>query len=155
MAREIERKFLIRGDGWRRQAGTGTSYHQGYLTTRTALTVRVRLAGGKGFLTVKGADTGFTRLEFEYEIPPGDATEMLDRFCTGGRVDKTRYRIAFAGLIWEVDEFHGENQGLLLAEVELDREDQAIEIPPWAGLEVTSDPRYHNAYLAQKPFTSW
>jgi CYTH domain-containing protein len=154
MAREIERKFLLRDESWRAGA-QGTRYRQGYLCVDVDRTVRVRSAGGRGFLTVKGRGEGLVRPEFEYPIPLADADEMLDRLCRGPLIEKVRYRIPHAGLVWEVDEFEGDNAGLVLAEVELAQEDQAIALPPWVGEEVTGDPRYFNASLASHPFSRW
>src|SRR5271166_2569083 len=146
MPKEIERKFLVNDDSWRNQAA-GIRYRQGYLSTVKERTVRIRAAGDKGFITVKGISTGATRSEYEYEIPLADANEMLDQLCDRPLIEKTRYRIPFAGLIWEVDEFEGDNRGLITAEVELKDENQPVSIPGWAGEEVTGDPRYFNANL--------
>lgn len=154
MGIEIERKFLVVGDSWRGK-GSGTSFRQGYLSTDRERVVRVRLAGERGFLTVKGKGEGAARAEFEFEIPAADAAEMLDALCLRPLIEKVRYRIPFEGLVWEVDEFSGDNRGLILAEVELEREDQPVVLPEWAGREVTGDPRYFNAYLVEKPFTTW
>ena len=154
MAKEIERKFLLSGDGWRVGA-RGTSYRQGYLSTVKERTVRVRTVGEKGFLTVKGLTTGVTRAEFEYEIPTADAHAMLEALCERPLIEKKRYRIEYGGLVWEVDEFFGENAGLVLAEVELEHEGQTVDLPSWIGEEVSGDPRYFNANLIKKPFTTW
>jgi len=117
--------------------------------------VRIRTAGEKGFITVKSSNTGSIRAEYEYEIPIVDANEMLDRLCQRPLIEKIRYRIPFAGLVWEVDEFGGENHGLIVAEVELESEQQGISVPEWIGLEVTGDPRYFNANLVARPFSKW
>lgn len=154
MAKEIERKFLVKADSWRPPDG-GMRYRQGYLSTVKERTVRVRTAGSKGYITVKGITVGATRSEYEYEIPPADANEMLDRLCERPLIEKTRYRIACEGLVWEVDVFEGDNRGLITAEVELKSEDQPVSIPPWVGDEVTRDPRYFNANLVAHPFTTW
>jgi adenylate cyclase len=151
---EIERKFLVKGDSWRGQ-DRGKRYRQGYLSTVKERTVRVRTAGDKGFITVKGVNVGATRSEYEYEIPFADANEMLDRLCEQPLVEKTRYRIPFGGLTWEVDEFEGENQGLITAEVELEDKDQAVSLPDWIRQEVTDDPRYFNSNLVAHPFSKW
>jgi len=160
MGTEIERKFLVEGDAWR--GAEGIAYRQGYLPTDAATaTVRVRIAGERAFLTIKGSSKradgslGLRRSEFEYEIPLEDAHQLLDELCPGHHVEKTRYEIEFAGHTWEVDEFHGANRGLIMAEVELDDEETEVELPPWAGREVSDDPRYTNVRLAQKPFTTW
>jgi len=154
MPQEIERKFLVRGDGWR-DSGAGVPYRQGYLSTVAERTVRVRLIRDKGWLTIKGITVGATRAEYEYEIPADEASEMLDNLCERPLIEKTRYRIEHQGLTWEVDEFDGDNAGLIIAEVELDEEGQAIVLPDWVGEEVTDDPRYYNANLIANPFTRW
>jgi len=153
MAKEIERKFLVTGDAWRTGA-SGVVYRQGYIPAR-GCSVRVRSAGDTGYITIKARDQGITRTEFEYRIPKADAIEMIDRFCSAGTVEKLRYRVEYAGLVWEIDEFTGLNQGLIVAEVELEREDQAFEKPEWAGAEVTQDPRYLNSSLARAPYCRW
>ncbi|MDY6940518.1 MAG: CYTH domain-containing protein [Cyanobacteriota bacterium] len=154
MAVEIERKFLVVGDRWRSLA-SGVAYAQGYLTSDESKTVRVRIIGDRGYLTIKGATTGLTRMEFEYPIPVADAREMLDRLCDRPPIEKTRYKIPIGNLVWEVDEFARENQGLILAEVELTDENQEISLPDWIGAEVSHDPRYYNANLAKFPFSQW
>ena len=154
MPKEIERKFLLKNDSWRGQ-DTGKRYRQGYLSTVKERTVRVRTAADKGFVTIKGITVGASRSEYEYEIPVSDANEMLDRLCERPLIEKTRYRISHAGLVWEVDEFEGENRGLITAEVELKDVHQSVTPPDWIGKEVTGDPRYFNANLVAKPFTTW
>jgi len=154
VAKEIERKFLVTGDAWR-DGAAGTRYRQGYLGAGGSCTVRVRVAGERAFLTVKGPSAGGVRDEYEYPIPVADAEEMLERLAGGGRVEKVRYRVAHAGRTWEVDEFLGENAGLVVAEVELDRPDAPVEPPPWVGAEVTGDGRYANAALAVRPYRGW
>ena len=154
MGTEIERKFLVVGDAWR-EGARGKAYAQGYLCTTPERTVRVRVGGDRGFLTVKGARTGVSRAEFEYEIPVGDARAMLDGLCIRPVIEKTRYRIEHGGLVWEVDEFAGENAGLVIAEVELEREEQVFSRPAWVGEEVSADDRYANSYLAEHPFSKW
>jgi len=152
MPTEIERKFLVRGPDW--QTATGQRIHQGYLNRDKHRTVRVRIAGEQAFLTVKGISTGATRAEFEYAIPVEDAEALLT-LCDGPLIEKVRHKVEHAGLVWEVDEFLGENAGLVVAEVELAHEDQAIQLPPWAGQEVTTDARYFNSSLAALPFRQW
>ena len=152
MATEIERKFLVRGDAWRQQSPTRIC--QGYLNRDKERTVRVRIAGNKAFLTIKGASKGATRSEFEYEIPLADAQQLL-ALCDGPVLDKNRHVLVHAGTTWEVDEFLGANAGLVVAEVELEREDQPFERPAWLGEEVTEDPRYYNSNLAAKPYSTW
>jgi len=154
MAKEIERKFLVNGDEWRKGA-TGSVYHQGYLCHTPERTVRVRLATGRGFVTIKGVTKGAVRDEFEYEVPAADAEAMLAHLCEKPLIVKTRYLVKHAGLTWEIDEFHGDNAGLIVAEVELQSADQQIEKPAWIGLEVTDDPRYYNANLVNRPFKAW
>lgn len=154
MATEIERKFLVKGEQWRSLA-TGTLYRQGYIATKNSSTVRIRLIEDQGYLTIKGSTVGFSRAEYEYPIPASDAQEMLDNLCQRPLIEKTRYKIEFAGLIWEIDEFAGENLGLILAEVELANENQIIELPEWIGKEVSDDARYFNANLVQHPFCKW
>ncbi len=154
MGKEIERKFLVKGDAWR-ALGQGSPFRQGFLSTVKERVVRVRLAGAKDTLTVKGLTRGVSKLEFEYEIPPEDAGQLLDELCEHPLIDKTRYRIDHEGLVWEVDEFHGDNQGLVVAEVELADEDQEISLPPWIGEEVSGDPRYFNSNLVAHPYSRW
>ncbi len=154
MGTEIERKFLVTNDLWRVGA-KGTLYRQGYLSTAADRNVRVRIIGDQGFLTVKGRADGITRLEFEYEIPLADATGMLDDLCLKPLIEKTRTKIDYRGATWEVDDFAGDNAGLVVAEVELASEDQRVELPPWIGEEVSEDPRYFNSSLVAKPFKTW
>ena len=154
MAIEIERKFLIQGDDWRNLV-LGTVYRQGYLVTGAARTVRVRIAGNSAYLTIKSASVGISRAEFEYEIPIADATQMLDTLCDRPLIEKTRYKILHQGVLWEVDEFDGENRGLILAEVELTDPNQTLVLPDWIGQEVSDDPRYFNSNLVKHPFQSW
>ncbi len=154
MAIEIERKFLIQGDGWRELA-LGTVYRQGYLASGSERTVRVRIAGNSAYLTIKSASVGISRAEFEYEIPIADAAQMLDTLCDRPLIEKTRYKILHEGILWEVDEFSGENQGLIVAEVELTDPDRAFALPDWIGQEVSDDPRYFNSNLVKHPFQDW
>lgn len=154
MGKEIERKFLVNGDAWRELA-KGTHYRQGYLSSLKERVVRVRTINDKGFLTIKGITTGFTRKEFEYEIPHAEATDMLDTLCEQPLVEKSRFKIPQGELVWEVDEFFGANQGLIVAEVELTSEDQVFDRPAWIAEEVSGDPRYFNANLIANPFSSW
>ncbi len=153
MGTEIERKFLVLGDGWRAGA-SGCSYRQGYLSRDVERVVRVRQAGTSARLTIKGISQGTTRPEYEYPIPFSDAQQLM-KLCLRSVIEKTRYVVEYRGKRWEVDEFHGENQGLVLAEIELSREDEPIEIPPWIGQEVSADRRYFNAYLSEHPYTQW
>ena len=154
MGVEIERKFSVVGDEWRAGA-TSAEYRQGYLSTVKERTVRVRTIDDRGFLTVKGVTIGATRSEFEYEIPAKDARQMLEDLCERPLIEKTRYNVPYGGLTWEIDEFHGVNEGLLIAEVELTDADQTVELPAWVGEEVTDDPRYSNANLIAHPYRAW
>ena len=155
MGIEIERKFRVVGDDWRQ--APAVAYAQGYLNRDKQRTVRVRIAQGEAWLTVKGANTGMagaTRAEFEYPIPAADAEQLL-ALCDGPLVRKLRRVIVHAGATWEVDEFQGDNAGLVVAEIELASEDSAFEAPPWLGAEVTHDARYFNSNLATAPFSTW
>lgn len=154
MGIEIERKFLVDPRGsWR--SAPATRFRQGYLSTAKERTVRVRTAGEKGYLTIKGITRGATRLEYEYSIPLADAEQLLDELCERPLIEKDRYKLDHQGLTWEVDEFFGDNQGLILAEVELSSEDQVFARPEWVRDEVTQDPRYYNANLIKHPYTRW
>ncbi len=154
MGKEIERKFLLKNDAWR-AAARAVPCRQGYLSREKDRTVRVRVMGGKGFLTIKGVAAGLARAEFEYEIPVDDAHAMLDNMAERPLIEKVRHFVRHAGLTWEIDEFSGENAGLVMAEVELDHEDQPISKPDWLGEEVTDDPRYYNANLVKNPYQAW
>ncbi|HEY5218369.1 MAG TPA: CYTH domain-containing protein [Gemmatimonadaceae bacterium] len=155
MATEIERKFLVREDRWRADPSQGKRYRQGYLSTDLDRVVRVRTVGDGGFLTIKGATQGISRLEFEYSIALADANEMLNRICVGPLIEKTRYRVPFEGRVWEVDVFEGDNAGLIVAEVELPSADAHVVLPPWVGAEVSGDPRYYNSNLTRHPYAEW
>lgn len=152
MGVEIERKFLVIGDTWREVAGTRLS--QGYLNRDKARTVRIRLAGDEAFLTIKGLSQGASRAEFEYEIPFADGEALLP-LCEKPIIEKIRRKIPMDGFVWEVDEFFGENAGLVVAEIELESEDQAFPRPEWLGAEVTQDARYFNSSLASHPYSRW
>ena len=154
MAAEIERKFLVKGNAWRSLV-PGVAYCQGYIASVEGRTVRVRVVGEQGYLTIKGPTVGITRAEFEYPIPLNDAMELLTTLCTPPLIRKKRYTIAQADLVWEVDEFESENQGLIVAEVELTDAHQTIALPEWIDREVSDDPRYFNANLAKHPFSCW
>lgn len=155
MKAEIERKFLTLNSDWRAAATERIVLKQGYVPrAKGGPTVRVRIAGEQGFLTLKGPTQGITRLEFEYPIPREDAEAMLKNFC-GVIVEKFRWLVPFAGRTWEVDEFQGANEGLVVAELELEREDEPFETPPWLGREVSGDPRYFNSFLARLPYRDW
>lgn len=155
MAVEIERKFLVRGSAWKVAEGVqAVRYCQGYLSRDKARTVRVRIAGDAAFLTIKGETRGATRAEFEYPIPVEDAQALL-LLCDGPLIAKTRYVLQHGSTTWEVDEFAGDNAGLVVAEVELHSEDQAFERPAWLGEEVTADARYFNSALSRHPYRQW
>ena len=160
MAIEIERKFLVRAQAWERaHAGVaGTRFRQGYLSTEANRTVRVRVAGGEAWLTIKGEPQGkarLSRLEFEYKIPVQDAHILLDELATGIVIDKVRRVLDVGGTVWELDEFHGANAGLLVAEVELAAEDAPFVKPDWLGDEVSADARFANSRLSSVPFSEW
>jgi adenylate cyclase len=154
MGKEIERKFLVRGDVWRSLA-KGTTYRQGYLNSAKERTVRIRTIDDNAFLTIKGLTVGATRSEYEYEIPLADCNAMLDALAEKPIIEKKRYKVPMEGLTWEIDEFFGDNTGLIVAEVELESETQIFEKPEWVGEEVTADPRYFNSNLIKHPYTKW
>lgn len=153
MGKEIERKFLVTGDGWK--SSEGILFRQGYLSTEKSRTVRVRIEGDRSFLTIKGQTEGVTRREFEYAIPLVDAEEMLEHLCERPLIEKRRYKLVHGGLTWEVDEFLGQNEGLVVAEIELEDEFATFSAPDWLGAEVSHDPRYYNANLVRTPFSEW
>jgi adenylate cyclase len=154
MSIEIERKFLVRNHHWK-TLGQGVLLRQGYLSSQADRIVRVRIEGDSAVLTIKGRSVGFSRGEWEYPIPMKDAEEFLDRLCEKPIIEKYRYRIDHQGMTWEVDEFLGENAGLVVAEIELQSEDQMFAIPDWIGDEVTQDARYFNANLLKAPYSTW
>lgn len=154
MAMEIERKYLLSSTA-QLNGLTGKEIRQGYIDVKDETTVRVRIKADKAFLTIKSKSSGSSRLEFEYEIPTGDAQQMIETLCRKPVIEKTRYKIDYAGKTWEVDVFYGDNKGLVLAEIELESEDEEFEIPSWIDKEVTEDKRYFNAYLSQNPYTKW
>jgi adenylate cyclase len=154
MSVEIERKFLVRDDRWK-ALGQGVLLRQGYLSSHPDRIVRVRIDGDAAMLTIKGRSVGATRGEWEYPIPLADAQVFLDSLCERPIIEKYRSRIRFEGMVWEVDEFLGENAGLVVAEIELEREDQPFVKPDWIGKEVTQDERYFNANLLRHPYRAW
>ncbi|MEG2031472.1 MAG: CYTH domain-containing protein [Janthinobacterium sp.] len=154
MGVEIERKFLLQGDAWR-GLGQAVLLRQGYLSSARERVVRVRIEGEQAMLTIKGANVGVARGEWEYPIPLADAVELLDGLCEQPLIEKVRHRIEHAGMVWEVDEFLGANAGLIVAEIELASEDQPFEKPEWIGAEVSGDARYYNANLIRHPFSQW
>ncbi len=154
MALEIERKFLVKSSSFKNEAESKKMYQQGYIEGAANATVRVRVIEDKGFITIKSKAVNFTRNEYEYEIPLADAQEMLAKLC-GNKVEKYRYVVWHEGNRWEVDEMLGENEGLVVAEIELEDENATFSLPEWVGKEVTQDIRYRNSYLAEKPYKTW
>lgn len=154
MGLEIERKFLVSGEQWKDMVEKTMAIKQGYLSTAPERTVRVRTKDNQGFLTIKGKTQHLSRTEYEYEIPLKDALSLL-QLCELHPIEKVRHEVRVGTKLWEVDVFEGVNSGLVLAEVELDSEEEAIEIPSWAGREVSQDLRYFNSYLSQNPFKGW
>ncbi len=157
MAKEIERKFLVHGEPWSKQKLQGLELKQGYLSTDPNRTVRVRTTCERAYITIKAnvKEKSFTRLEYEYEIPLDEAKLILTTLVNKPLIEKIRYHIPYAGMIWDVDVFLGENAGLVLAEIELTSETQEFAKPNWVGAEVTADNRYFNSYLVEKPFSTW
>ena len=153
---EIERKFLVKSDDFKKQAFAQNDIAQGYLSSVPERTVRVRIKGHKGFITIKGISNtaGMSRFEWENEIPLEEAQELL-KLCEKGKIEKTRYEIKSGKHVFEVDEFYGENDGLIMAEIELNSEGETFEKPEWLGEEVTNDERYYNAYLSKNPYKDW
>ncbi len=154
MAKEIERKFLVMDKTYRHQ-GSSLYIHQGFLSTEKERVVRVRIHGKQAFLTVKGISKGISRAEFEYKIPIADAKYMLENLCLRPTIEKQRYKVNIEGFTWEIDEFTGENDGLIIAEIELKSDGQQFPRPDWLGEEVTGDERYYNASLVRNPFKNW
>jgi len=154
MGTEIERKFLVKGDAWR-EGAKGVPCRQGYMCVGPPVAARVRIMGDRATLNVKRATLDIARDEFEYTIPREDAEALLAGLCEGHVIEKTRYEIEYAGMTWEVDEFHGVNAGLIVAEIELDAVDQEFDRPPWVGEEVSSDARYLNSHLTRHPYSEW
>ncbi len=154
MGKEIEYKFLVTSDAYKK-LGSYTYYKQGYLSLDKERTVRVRVVGSTGYITVKGRTTRASRTEFEYVVPVEDAVSMLDELCIKPLIEKKRYRIHINSLVWEVDEFLGENIGLVVAEVEVPYKGYVVEKPEWVGKEVTDDPRFFNSNLINYPYSCW
>lgn len=155
MPTEIERKFLVEKSIWQKvEKNSGEMYRQGYLLTDPNKTIRVRQTSEKGFITIKGLSVGATRPEFEYEIPFDDAKELLNQFAIS-ELSKIRYKIIFEDKLWEVDEFLGDNLGLIVAEIELKSEDESFALPDWIDREVTSEQKYYNSNLTILPFKYW
>ncbi len=154
MPREIERKFLLTSESWRALAARRQRMTQGYIAASDRISVRVRIAADDAWLNIKSRGLAASRLEYEYAVPVADARELL-ALAVGPHIEKTRHFVPYGGLTWEVDEFHGDNGGLVVAELELDREDQAFARPPWAGVEVTHLTRYYNVSLVNHPYRQW
>ena len=154
---ETERKFLLKNAGWRQTAVSCSLLRQAYahFQGNSRLTFRIRLADDQAFLTLKGPVSGCSRREFEYSIPKQEAEEILKEFCEDGQIEKYRYTVPYAGHVWEIDEFLGRNTGLILAEVELDSPDEALDIPDWIGREVTRELRFYNSRLLDYPYQDW
>lgn len=152
---EIERKFLLANDHWRAQSDKGVVMRQGYLSGSKRSSVRVRIAGEQANLNIKSTTLGITRQEYEYPIPLTDASELLDTLADGPLIEKTRYHVQHDAHTWEIDVFAGDNQGLVVAEIELENEDEAFEKPEWLGEEVSADPRYYNVCLVKHPYKDW
>ena len=155
MAIEIERKFLVVSDAWRATAAPGVRYRQGYLSTDPRCSVRIRTSADSAWLNIKGDAQGIRRLEFEYEVPAGDAHEMLESLCVKPVIEKTRYVVRHQGRDWEIDVFEGENAGLVVAEIELAATDERFARPEWVGDEVSGDARYLNQRLVDHPYSRW
>jgi adenylate cyclase len=155
MPTEIERKFLVTDDAWRAVARRRELYRQGYLANTRLCSIRVRLGDHGAWLGLKGSVRGAVRAEYEYPVPPVEADEILDRLCVDGLVEKYRHWVPYAGHEWEVDEFLGASTGLVVAELELEDEDESFERPPWLGREITMDVRYYNSSLARLPYSAW
>lgn len=159
MAREIERKFLLKNQSWKKQAYQETLFAQGYLNDiadkNAKSSVRVRIEGQRANMNIKSLEIGLSRDEYEYEIPYDEAKRMLATLAVGPVVEKIRYLVKVGSHTWEVDEFLGDNQGLVVAEVEMQSEDEQIQIPDWAAREVTNEVRFYNVSLSKQPFNSW
>ena len=160
MAIEIERKFLLKNNNWLKLVDRSTKIRQGYFASpgtieQTKASLRVRIDGEKANINIKSATVGMVRKEYEYSIPVDDANEMLDELCETPQIDKTRYRIAMGKHTWEIDEFYGDNEGLLVAEIELSDVNESFAKPDWLGEEVTEDKRYYNVNLVKQPYKNW
>lgn len=155
MATEIEHKFLVRDDRWRGQVERSVWIRQGYLTSNARCSVRVRVADDRGFLNLKSGTLGIRRSEYEYSIPLVEAEEILDTLCEKPLLEKTRHFLRYGEHLWEIDEFAGDNAGLIVAEVELDHPDESFARPDWLGEDVSHDLRYYNSQLARHPYRLW
>ena len=152
---EIERKFLLKKNNWLKQVNHSTKIRQGYFAPIHKASLRVRIDGENANINIKSATLGMRRMEYEYPIPVDEAVEMLEQLCETPQIDKTRYRVNIGRHTWEIDEFYGDNDGLLVAEIELSSEDEAFEKPDWVGEEVTQDERYYNVNLVKQPYKNW
>ena len=155
MGIEIERKFTLKNDSWRNDVQRSQRYVQGYLAGNDRSSIRVRIAGEKANLNIKSATLGIFRNEYEYDIPLADAEEMLEKLCEKPIIDKIRHFVIFDGKTWEIDEFSGENKGLIVAEIELNDENEVITLPEWADEDVSHDARYYNVCLVKNPYCNW
>jgi adenylate cyclase len=155
MAIEIEHKFLLANNDWRHFVTKSVHYRQGYLSALASSSVRIRASDHQAWLNIKSATIGNQRHEFEYQIPLSDATDMLNSLCTKPLIEKIRHFVPVNNDLWEIDEFYGANQGLIVAEIELSTIDQLFEKPAWLGLEVTDDLRYYNNNLSTHPYSQW
>ncbi|MEM7542924.1 MAG: CYTH domain-containing protein [Pseudomonadota bacterium] len=155
MGKEIERKFLLASERWREEVERSTPMVQGYLAGSAEASVRVRISGEQAHLNLKSATLGIERDEFEYEIPLADGKAILKRLCGERTIEKTRHYVKANHFLWEIDEFSGANQGLIVAEVELDATDTVLTLPDWIGEDVSADPRYYNVALVENPYGSW
>jgi adenylate cyclase len=155
MGQEIERKFLLSSDAWRDQVSTSSRLIQGYLLREPGTAIRVRVVGDKAEINIKHTLDGISRLEYEYDIPLADAREILERVAQRPLIDKVRHLVPIGDHVWEIDEFAGDNAGLIMAEIELEHADEAFEHPDWLGSEVSLDERYYNSNLSRHPFSTW
>lgn len=155
MAIEIEHKFLLANDGWRKHVSHSVLYRQGYLSSQPTSSIRVRISDNQAWLNIKSATIGTQRHEYEYEIPLSDAHEILNNLCLKPVIEKTRHFVMHENHQWEIDEFDGENAGLIVAEIELEAADEIFAKPDWLGEEVTQDVRYYNNNLARQPYNLW
>jgi adenylate cyclase len=155
MGMEIERKFLVEGEAWREDVEASLEMQQGYIASNEACSVRIRVQGEVAFLNIKGATLAIERPEFEYPLPLVDAKYMLNNFCGSQRIEKTRHLVRSDKWLWEIDEFSGDNAGLIVAEIELTAADEVFTRPPWLGKEVSEDPRYYNVKLVRHPYRDW
>lgn len=155
MADEIERKFLIKSADWRSAVTGNKTIKQGYMAVNDQCAVRIRITDSDAYLTIKSSGLDIARKEYEYTIPIADAEEMMNKFCTGHKIEKVRYYVDYQGSVWEVDVFEGDNQGLVVAEIELSSVKEEVSLPSWAGVEVSADARYRNNNLATHPYVNW